>query len=218
MRGRGIVHQLRGRQRGGRGSSPPRRRCGNSSQVFMPPAAVPSTTPERRPSWPRRPGPTARPPARGQQGELGELVVRNDLLAVEIDLGIPVADLAADADRQPVDIAEIQLGRCRSAPSRMASSVEGTSRPSALTVPMPVMATRRMPLACRPMMTRVCMVRAAWSRFSSALDLAACARPCPAGRPWISLRSCLFATSFSTAATIAPRLEMSNSTSRAHWR
>ena len=31
--------------------------------------------------------------------------------------------------------------------SRIASSVEGTSRPSALIVPMPVMATRRMPLA-----------------------------------------------------------------------
>lgn len=84
--------------------------------------------------------------ARGQQGELGELVVKDDLLAVEIGLWFPVADLATDLDRQPVHIAEIQRADA-AAPSRIASKVAGTSRPSALTVPMPVMATRRMPLA-----------------------------------------------------------------------
>src|SRR5690606_34579498 len=45
---------------------------------------------------------------RGQQRELGELIVKNDLLTVEIGLWLPVADLTADADRQPLDIAELQ--------------------------------------------------------------------------------------------------------------
>ena len=45
----------------------------------------------------------------GQQGELGELVIEQDLLAVEIGLGRPVVDLSADLDRQAIDIAKIQL-------------------------------------------------------------------------------------------------------------
>ena len=45
---------------------------------------------------------------RRQQGELREPVVKRDLLAVEMRLGVIVADLPADLDRQPVDIADIQ--------------------------------------------------------------------------------------------------------------
>lgn len=54
--------------------------------------------------------------ARGQKRELRELVVKNDLLAVEIDLRLPVAHLPADPDRQPVDVAKVQ-GPDAAAPS-----------------------------------------------------------------------------------------------------
>ena len=47
---------------------------------------------------------------RGDQGELCEAVIKNDLLTVEQCLGVIVFDLPADLDRQPVHITQLQLG------------------------------------------------------------------------------------------------------------
>ena len=47
--------------------------------------------------------------ARGQEGKLGEPVIQGDLLAVEMILGGIVLNLPADLDRQPVDVANVEL-------------------------------------------------------------------------------------------------------------
>ena len=44
-----------------------------------------------------------------QQSKLGELVIKNNLLTVEIRFGIPVVNLPADLDRQSVAVTDIKV-------------------------------------------------------------------------------------------------------------
>ena len=76
------------------------------------------------------------------QRELGEGVVERQLLAAEMLLRAVAADLAADGDRQPLDVLELERRRCRERPSRIAAMVSPAVRPRALTAPWPVMTTR----------------------------------------------------------------------------
>ena len=61
--------------------------------------------------------------AGGEEGELGEAVVEGQLLPAEVRLGVVAADLAADGDREPLDVGKLERRRCPSGPRRIAAIV-----------------------------------------------------------------------------------------------